>query len=96
MYMHLIPVLVKLPWRKWISVPEDWQILWQQGLYDTDPLRIERLSANWLAGPSVPIRSIVSIAFLAVQVGVNPGALPPRVFLSGFMRALPVAPGIPP
>lgn len=68
----------------------------QQSRYDTDPLRVKRLSADRLASTSVPIRGVLLIAFLAVQVGVNPCTFPSRVFLGGFMRALPIALGIPP
>src|SRR5262249_3784473 len=71
-------------------------ILCQQGLYDIDPLRIQRLSTGGLAGTSVPIRGIVLIAFLAMQVGVNPCAFPSPIFLSGFMGSLPIVLGIPP
>src|ERR1700687_4131897 len=44
----------------------------QQTTHDTEPFRIERLSANRLPRPTVPVRGVALIALLAVQVGVNP------------------------
>src|SRR5262249_4521938 len=70
--------------------------LGEQSLCDAGPLRVQRLPAHRLTGASVPIRGIVLIAFLAVQVGVNPCTLPPLVFLGGFVGSLPIALGIPP
>jgi hypothetical protein len=67
----------------------------EQSLYDAHPLRIKRPSADRLVSTSVAIRGVLLIAFLAVEVGVNPCTFPSRIFLSGFMRSLPIALGIP-
>ena len=52
--------------------------------------------ANWLACPTVPVSSIALIAFLSMQVGVNPRAVLAFVLLGGFVRPRPVAFPIPP
>jgi hypothetical protein len=40
----------------------------QQISHDAQPFRIERFPANRLARPTVPVRCVALIAFLAVQV----------------------------
>ena len=47
-------------------------LLCQHCLYDAEPFSIERFPAHRLASPAIPVGSITHIAFLAMQVGVNP------------------------
>jgi hypothetical protein len=54
-----------------VAVP----LLFQQCLHDTQPFRIERLPAHGLACPAIPVGCVALIAFLAMQVGVNPRSL---------------------
>jgi hypothetical protein len=68
----------------------------QQGSHEPKPFSIEWFSANWLARPTVPVRRVALIAFIAVQVGVNPRTVTTFVLLSGFVRSRPIALGIPP
>ena len=68
----------------------------EQLSHDATPLRIERLPAYWLACATVPIRRVVLIAFLAMQVGMNPRTIPAFVLLGGFVRPLPISFRIPP
>jgi hypothetical protein len=68
----------------------------KQCLDDIDPLRIERVSANGLACPAVPVGGIARIAFLAMQVGMHPRSLDTLVLLSGFVRSRPITLAIPP
>lgn len=68
----------------------------QQRCHNAKPLRIELLSANGLARPTIPVRCVTLIAFLAVKIGMNPTTLGTFVLLSGFVRSRPIALGIPP
>ena len=70
--------------------------LCQQRLYNAEPFRFQRFPAHGLARPVVPIGCIALIAFLAMQVGVNPRSLDAFVLLGGLVRPLPVALAIPP
>ena len=63
---------------------------------DAEPFRIQRLPANRLSRPTVPIGGIVLIAFLAMQIGVNPRAILAFVPLGGFVRSLPIVFCVPP
>src|ERR1022692_4460405 len=54
----------------------------QQSSHNTDPFRVQRLSANRLSRPALPIGCVALIAFLAMQVGVNPRTLGAFVLLS--------------
>jgi len=45
---------------------------------------------------TVPVSGVALIAFLAVQVGVNPRTLDALVLLRGFVRSFPIALAIPP
>lgn len=56
-----------------------------------EPPPIKRLPANWLASPTVPVRCVALIAFLAVQVGVNPRSVDTFILLRGFVRPCPIA-----
>jgi hypothetical protein len=68
----------------------------QQISHDGEPFGIEWFLANGFACPTVPVRGVVLIAFLAMQVGVNPRPLDAFVLLSRFVGLLPVTLGIPP
>jgi len=57
---------------------------------------MKRLSANRLARPAVPVSGVTLIAFLAVQVCVNPRSRSACVLLRGLMRSLPIAFGVKP
>ena len=46
----------------------------QQRRGDRLPLGVERARRRRLAGPSVPVAGVADVAFLAVEVGVDPGA----------------------
>lgn len=46
--------------------------LFQQSANNAHPFRIERLSTDWLASAAVPVGGVFLIAFLAMEVGVNP------------------------
>jgi hypothetical protein len=63
---------------------------------DAKPFRIERLSADRFSRPTVPVRRVVRIAFLTMQVGVHPRTLGPFVLLGRFVCPLPIALGVPP
>jgi len=52
--------------------------------------------ATGLACPTIPVRCVALIAFLAMKVGVNPRTLDALVLLRGFVCSLPIALGIPP
>jgi hypothetical protein len=71
-------------------------LLCQQCLHDSQPFRIERLPADGLACPVVPVGCVALITFLAVQIGMYPRTLDAFVLLSGFVRSLPVAIAVPP
>jgi hypothetical protein len=71
-------------------------LLPQQYSDNAEPFRIERFSTNGLTGPTVPISGVGVIAFLAMEVGVNPRTLYAFVLLGGFVRFLPIALGVPP
>ena len=78
-------------------VPPDLsQVLPQQLIDDRQPLRLERFAADRFPSTAVPVRCIALIAFLSVEVGMNPRSR--RIFdlLSAFMGTRPVAFGIPP
>jgi hypothetical protein len=86
---NAVSVMVCLP-------QEDQPTLSQQSYHDAQPFRIERLFANGFASAMIPVRRVVLIAFLAVQICVNPRAILAFVLLGGFVRSFPVALGIPP
>ena len=60
------------------------------------PLRIQRLSANRLRRPTVPVGCVALIAFFAMQVSVDPGSGGRLVLLGGFVGLLPIVLGVPP
>ena len=60
------------------------------------PLCIERLPTDGPACPAIPVRRVVLIALLAMQVSMNPRPLGTFVLLGGLVRAIPIAPGLPP
>jgi len=68
----------------------------QQFLYETEPLRIERLPAHRLFRPAIPVLRIALITFLAMQVGVNPRPFDALVPLGGLVCPPPIALAIPP
>src|ERR1700758_1375709 len=68
----------------------------QQAFHNTKPFRMQRLPADGLACPVVPIGCVALIALLTVQVSVNPRAVLAFVLLCGFVCPLPIALAIPP
>src|ERR1017187_2626921 len=68
----------------------------QQISHDAEPFRIDWLSANGLASPTIPVRCVALIAFFAMEVGVHPTTFGAFVSLSGFVCSCPIALGIPP
>jgi hypothetical protein len=69
--------------------------LFQQASHDVEPFRIKSLPAHGLARPAIPIRSVVLITFLAVQVGVNPRTVTALILLSALVGPRPSAFGVP-
>src|SRR6266498_4573621 len=68
----------------------------QQGRRDLSPLVVQG-SARWSpARSTVPIGGIGRIAFLAMQIGVDPRSRLTFILLGRFMRLGPVALGVPP
>src|SRR5271166_5172709 len=63
----------------------------EQRTGDRLPFLVERRPADRLAGATVPIGGVAGVAFLAMQIGVDPIALPALVSLCGFVRAVPIA-----
>jgi hypothetical protein len=74
----------------------DWLAIFQQRSRDAKPLRIEWLAADGLARPAIPVGSITLIAFLAMQVGVNPRTFNALILLGGLVRPRPIALAVPP
>ena len=70
--------------------------LFQQGFHDAQPFRIERIPRYRVGGSTIPILRVMLIAFLAMEVGMNPGTCRPLILLSRLMGANPIALGIPP
>jgi hypothetical protein len=71
-------------------------LLSQQFFHDADPFRFEGLPANGLASATVPIGCVALIAFLAMQVSVNPRTIASFILLRGFVRPRPITFGVPP
>jgi len=71
-------------------------VRFQQRSRYVQPLCIERRPTDGLACPTIPIRRVVLIALLAMQVSMNPRPFGAFVLLGGLVRALPIAPGLPP
>src|ERR1700733_4153465 len=65
-------------------------------LRDLRPFLIERGVADRLACAAIPIGGVAGIALLAMQIGVNPVALPALVRLRRVMRAVPIPPRVEP
>ena len=63
---------------------------------DRAPLVVERSRRGRLAGAAIPVAGVADVAFLAVQVGVDPGALGGLDVLGDAMGAVPVAGGVVP
>ena len=42
-------------------------------------------------GARIPIAGVAEVAFFAMQVGVNPRAVAPAIFLGARVRAVPIA-----
>jgi hypothetical protein len=57
---------------------------------------MQRLPANGLACPVVPVGCVALIAFFTMEIGVYPRALRTFVLLSRLVCSRPIAPGIPP
>jgi hypothetical protein len=71
-------------------------LLSQQISHDGEPFGMERFLANGLACTTVPISCVALVAFLAMEIGMNPRTILAFVPLSGFVRSRPIALGIPP
>ena len=56
---------------------------------DAKPFRLQWLPAYRLARPTIPVRRVVLIAFLAMRIGVNPRTIAAFVLLSGLVRPRP-------
>lgn len=65
----------------------------KQGLRDGSPFFRQRCVGQWgrAAGPGIPITGIGDVAFLPVQVGVNPVTLAASRSLAQFMCPRPIA-----
>ena len=63
----------------------------EQRADDRLPFLAERRSADRLAGATVPIGGVAGVAFLAMQIGVDPIAVPALVSLCGFVGAVRIA-----
>ena len=61
-----------------------------------EPFCVQRLPADRLACPTVPVRCVALIAFFAMKVGMHPRTLGTLILLGGFVRSLPIALSIPP
>jgi hypothetical protein len=72
------------------------EFLYQHRFGDTEPLPIERHPADGLPSPAVPVRRVIIIALLAVEIGMHPRPLDALVLLRGFVRPRPIALCIPP
>lgn len=68
----------------------------QQISRDVKPFRVERLAANWLTCPAIPVRGVALVAFFAMQIRMYPRTLDAFVLLGEFVRPLPIALSIPP
>ncbi len=71
-------------------------LLSQQTCRDAEPFGIQRLAADGLASATIPVGCVALIAFLAMQVGVNPRPIASFVLLGRFVCSRPIALGIPP
>src|SRR6185312_7653314 len=60
------------------------------------PLKGERGRRGRLAGAAVPVTGIGGIAFLAMQIGMHPGARLVVLLLGAMVRRVPIALGVPP
>jgi hypothetical protein len=58
---------------------------------NAEPFPVERLPAYGLTRPAIPVGSVALIAFLAVEIRVNPRSLDAFVLLRGVVRLFPVA-----
>src|ERR1022692_1639465 len=65
----------------------------EEGFRDAKPFRIQWLSANGLARPTIPICRVALIALFAMKVRVNPRAILAFVLLGGFVCSRPIALG---
>src|SRR5437016_6305758 len=61
----------------------NWRLRRQQRAHHLRPLRLERHAGgrHFPAGARIPIAGIAKVALLAVQVGVDPGPVPPVILL---------------
>src|SRR5215469_711172 len=63
---------------------------------DGKPLRFQCLTASGFSSPTIPIRSVALVAFLAMEVGVDPGTFDAFVLLGRLVCPGPVALSVPP
>src|SRR5262245_39113043 len=67
------------------------QLLRQELFDDRFPLFFERGLRDGATGAAIPVRRVPEVAFLAVEIGVNPGAGFSVDVLRDAMRRVPVA-----
>src|ERR1700688_5040971 len=68
----------------------------EQRLRDGPPFLFERIPAHRLLCAAVPVGGVPGVAFLSMQIGVDPVARAAFVGLRGVVRAIPVALGVQP
>jgi hypothetical protein len=68
----------------------------QQSFHDTEPSRTQRFTRHGLPRPTIPICCVALIAFLSMEVGVDPRTLGSVVLLGRFVRQRPTALGVSP
>ena len=68
----------------------------QQFFSNAQPFRIKRSGEHRLGRPLVPISRVAVIAFLAMEIGMNPRPVAALDLLSRFVAACPFALSVPP
>jgi len=71
-------------------------LLFEQRFDDFFAFSIKRTLTHRLAGATVPVSGVILIAFLAMEIGVNPRSVGALVLLGGLVRPRPIVLGIPP
>src|SRR6185312_7361946 len=91
------PLRPRRRWRHYPAAPDRSALTaLQQGARDRFPLEGERGGRGRLAGAAIPIAGIGGIAFLAMQIGMHPGARLVALLLGTMMCRVPIALGVPP
>jgi hypothetical protein len=68
----------------------------QQISHDAEPFRIERLVAPGLTCAVVPVACVALIAFLAMEVRMNPRTFDAFILLCRLVRSRPITFAVPP